>query len=232
MKSLLLICFTVLLCWAPAGVAQSSPDQTRTATETNAARRGESGGEDEKKQFMHSPSVKWLADKTGWSPERVFELSVIVNFAVIALAVIWLSKRNLPGVFRNRNSSIQRAMQEARKASEEARQRLGNIESRLSRLDAEINEMRVTGEKEAAADEQRIHASAEQEARRLSDSAGQEIAAAAKAARRELTAYAAELAVSLAAKQVRVDSATDQSLVHHFTENLTQANGSPGQEKI
>ena len=231
MKRVALVCLMVFLCWGAPGVtAQSSANETRTATETGGA-RPESAGEDEKNQFKHSPSVQWLAEKTGWSPERVFDLSVIANFAVIALAIIWLSKKNLPGVFRERNSSIQRAMQEARKASEEARQRLGDIESRLSRLDAEINEMRNTVEKEASADEQRIRASAEEEAHRIAGSAGEEIAAAAKAARRELTAYAAELAISLATQQVRVDDPTDQSLVRHFAENLTQANGAPGRDK-
>ena len=231
MKRVALICLMVFLCWgAPRVTAQSSANETRTATETPDA-KPESAGEDEKAQFKHSPSVQYLAEKTGLSPERVFDLSVIANFAVIALAIIWLSKKNLPGVFRDRNSSIQRAMQEARKASEEARQRLGEIETRLSRLDAEINEMRAAVEKEAAADEQRIRASAEEEAHRIAGSAGEEIAAAAKAARRELTAYAAELAVSLAAQQVRVDGPTDQSLVRHFGENLAQANGAPGQDK-
>jgi F-type H+-transporting ATPase subunit b len=231
MKRVALICLMILMYWgAPRVAAQSSAGETRTATETSEA-RPESGGEDEKNQFKHSPSVQWLAEKTGWSPERVFDLSVIANFAVIAFAIIWLSKKNLPGVFRNRNSSIQRAMQEARRASEEARQRLSQIETRLSRLDAEINEMRGAVEKEAAADEQRIRASAEGEAHRIAGSAGEEIAAAAKAARRELTAYAAELAISLATQQIRVDGPTDQSLVRHFSENLARANGAPGQEK-
>ena len=53
------------------------------------------------------------------------------------------------------------------------------------------------------------------------ESAEQEIAAAAKLARRELTNYAANLAVSLAAKQIKVDPATDQALVQDFARELS-----------
>ena len=95
---------------------------------------------------------------------------------------------------------------------------MAEIETRLSRLDAEIGDMREAAEKEAAAEEERIKAAADEDARKIVESAEQEIAAAAKAARRELTAYAANLAVSLAAKQIKVDTATDQALVRGFAE--------------
>ena len=110
----------------------------------------------------------------------------MLNFAVIAGTIFYFWKKNLPGVFRNRTASIQQAMVEARKASEEANRRLAEIESRLSRLDSEIAGMRDAAEKEAAAEEARIKAAAEEDARKIVESAEQEIAAAAKLARREL----------------------------------------------
>jgi F0F1-type ATP synthase membrane subunit b/b' len=94
-------------------------------------------------------------------------------------------------------------------------------------LDQEIAQMRATAEKEAAAEEARIRTAAEEDARRIVESAQQEIAAAAKAARRDLTAYAADLAVSLAAKQIKVDAPTDQALLRRFASQLS-ANGAPG----
>jgi len=51
---------------------------------------------------------------------------------------------------------------------------------------------------------------------------------AVKAARRALTAYAGDLAVGLAQKQIHVDSATDQALVRGFTGDLAAAPGGPG----
>lgn len=184
----------------------------------------EAAGEDENAQFKHSASVRWVSKLTGLSLEHAYWLCVVLNFLVIAVLIVWLAKKNLPGMFRNRTASIQQAMEEARKASEEANRRLAGIESRLSRLDAEIGEMRVAAEKEAAAEEQRIKAAAEDDARKIAEAAGQEITAVARAARRELTTFAADLAVSLAKKQIQVDAATDQNLIHDFAHQL-QANG-------
>ena len=81
--------------------------------------------------------------------------------------------------------------------------------------------MRAAGEKEAAAEEERIKAATAEDARRIVESAQQEIAAAAKAARRELTVFAADLAVSLAAKQIQVDGNTDRVLVRRFAGQLS-----------
>jgi F-type H+-transporting ATPase subunit b len=47
-----------------------------------------------------------------------------------------------------------------------------------------------------------------------------EIAAAVDQARRELKAYAADLAVTLAAKRIQVDVSTDEELVRSFIDQL------------
>jgi F-type H+-transporting ATPase subunit b len=184
----------------------------------------EAAGEDDASQFKHSPSVVWVAKVTGMDLEHAYLLCVLLNFVVIAVAIFWLSKKNLPAMFRNRTASIQKAMEEARQASEDANRRLAEIEARLSKLDVEISGMRAAAEQEAAAEEQRIKAAAEEDARKIVESAEQEIAAAVKSARRELTAYAADLAVSLAKKQIHVDTATDQALLRSFAQQLS-ANG-------
>jgi F-type H+-transporting ATPase subunit b len=188
----------------------------------------EAAGEGENEQFKNTPSVKFIAHTLHVSTDTAFLVSMLFNFGVIALAILWVSKKKLPGVFRDRTVSIQKAMEEARRASEEARQRLGGIESRLARLDAEIGEMRASAEQEALAEEQRIKAASEEDARKIVDSAAQEIAAAAKSARRELTAYAADLAVTLARKQIQVDPNTDQGLVRSFANQLGNGAGKEG----
>ena len=181
----------------------------------------EAEGDGEEGQFKHSASVKLLAKLTGLSLEHAYWLSVLVNFAIVAGLIVWLSKKNLPGIFRDRTAFIQKAMEEARRASEDANRRLSEVETRLSRLDAEIGEMKGAAEKDFAAEEARIKAAAEEDARKIIQSAEQEIEAAAKSARRELRAYAADLAVTLATKQIKVDSSTDQALVRGFAEQLS-----------
>jgi F-type H+-transporting ATPase subunit b len=90
--------------------------------------------------------------------------------------------------------------------------------------------MRDAAEKEAVAEEARIKAATEEDAQKIIASAEQEIAAAAKAARRDLTAYAADLAVGLAKKQIHVDAASDETLVHDFAGQLTSAPRGPGKD--
>ena len=81
--------------------------------------------------------------------------------------------------------------------------------------------MKAAGEREVAEEEARIRAAADEDARKIVEGAEQEIAAAAKSARRDLVAYAADLAVSLAQRQIHVDAGTDQALVRNFADRLS-----------
>jgi len=186
---------------------------------------------DEFAEFKQSASVRGIAKLTGLNLQQSYWLSVVLNFVVIAAVIIWAGRKYLPGMFRDRSDAIQKAMQEAQKASEEARRRLAEIESRLMKLDVEIGMMRDAAEKEGAAEEARIQAAAQEDARKIVTSAEQEIAAAAKAARRQLTAYAADLAVGLARKQIHVDAATDQALVRNFAGQLGASSDDSGKAK-
>ncbi len=194
--------------------------------EQNAAAEttGKSGGDDTE-QFKHSASVRMISRATGLSLEGAYWLAVVLNFAIVAGLIVWAAKKNLPAVFKSRTASIQKAIEEARRASEDANQRLANIESRLGKLGDEIAEMRTHSENEAAAEEERIKNAAIEDAKRIVASAEQEIATAAKAARRELTSYAADLAVTLASKQIHVDGPTDEVLLRRFRKDLANEGG-------
>ncbi len=185
----------------------------------------EAAGEDKdpRAEFKQSASVKIIARLTGLSLQQSYWLSMVLNFAVIIGVFVWAGRKYLPTMFRNRTAAIQKAMQDAQKASEEARRKLSEIEARLQRLDVEIDEMREHAAREGSAEEARIRAAAEEDARKIVAAAEQEIAAAVKAARRQLTAHAADLAVALAQKQIRVDAATDQALVRGFAGQLGSA---------
>jgi F-type H+-transporting ATPase subunit b len=198
--------------------ASKQPGFARQLTRETREAAGEET--DDKAQFKQSPSVKFIAHYTGLSTAHAYFLSVFLNFALLAGLFVWAAGKYLPRLFRARTAAIQEAMQEAQKASEEARQRLAEIENRLMKLDVEIGMMRDATEKEAAAEEARIQAAAQEDARKMLESAQQEIAAAAKAARRELAAYAADLAVGLAQKRIHVDAATDRALVRNFAGEL------------
>lgn len=193
-----------------------------TSDELAQASREAAGEENDFKQY---PSVMLLARTLHIKPMVAFWISILFNFAVIAGGIAYMLKKHLPGAFRNRTLSIQRGMAEAQKASEEARQRLSDIENRLSRLDAEIAAMREAAEREATSEEAKIRAAAEQDTRKVIESAEQEIVAAANVARRELKAYAADIAVALAQQQLHLDANTDEALIKSFASELSQ-NGS------
>jgi len=203
---------------------QNASGQQVGAAPAEASRQAASEG-DENAEFKQSPSVRWLASLTGLSPRAAYWVAIVFNFAVIAGAIVFAVKSNLPALFRTRTESIQRGMEEARQSSQEAQRRLNDIEARLAKLDGEIAGMRSAAETEAAAEEQRIRSATEEEAHKIAEAAGQEIQAAARLARRDLTAYAADLAVSLAEKRIQVDAATDRALVLGFVEQLREPNG-------
>ena len=66
----------------------------------------------------------------------------------------------------------------------------------------------------------RIQKAAEEDIRKVVLAAEQEIATAAKQARRELSTHTAGLAIALARQQINVDSNTDQVLVRTFASKL------------
>ncbi len=204
--------------------------QTGIAQELAKASNEAAGEEDETAAFKESPSVQWIARHTGLRPKAAYWASIVLNFAVVAVVLVVVLKSNLPRVFRARTAGIQRNIEEARKASEDARRRLGDIEQRLSKLDAEIAEMRTSAEADAAAEEERIRAAAEGDKQKIVAAAEQEIAVSARAARRELKAYVAELAVGLAEKRIRVDRNADEALVRSFANQFGE-DGAPKESR-
>ena len=201
--------------------AQEAPKPAVTEAQVDTERAKESGQEtDPAQQLRNSPAVKWIARTTGMSNDNAYWLCVLLNFAVVAFLVLYFLRKKLPGFFQARNESIRARIDEARKTSEEARRRLQDVEGRLSRLDVEIAAMRQEADDNAHAEEKRIMAEAENERRRIVAATEQEIAAAANNARRELKAYAAELAVDLAEKKIRVGQDADRELVREFTSQL------------
>jgi F-type H+-transporting ATPase subunit b len=200
---------------------QSSPDHKGFGGELAQQEREATGAEEEENSNLkHSSMVQLLARKTGLSVHQAHIAALSLNFAIIVIVILWAARKFLPDIFRNRSASIQQALAEARTASEDANRRLSDIENRLRQLDGEIGQMQTVGEKEADAEESRIRKAAEEDIRKVVLSAEQEIAAASKQARRELTAHTAGLAIALARKQINVDSNTDQVLIRSFGSKL------------
>jgi F-type H+-transporting ATPase subunit b len=168
----------------------------------------------------HSPVVSWIGSLIKISPEHAYVLSLIINFGILVCFFWMLLRTKIPQMFRERTAAIQKGIREAQAASGEASRRLKDIEARLAKLDTEVAEIRASAEREAVAEEARIREAAEEDKRKVVQTAETEIAAIARDARRELKIYAASLAVDMASRKIRVDEDTDQALVREFVDQL------------
>jgi len=182
--------------------------------------RGEGEAKDEEAAFKYSAAVRGIAKITGLSLTTAYLVCVVINFAIIALLVVFIMKSNVPAMLRNRTQEIQKGIEDARHASEDAGRRLHNVEARLSRLSSEIEEMQKHAEEEARVEENNIRASIDAEKHKILQAAEQEITQIANTVRRDLHRYAAELAVSFAEKGIRIDASSDKALVEGFTDQL------------
>ena len=207
------------------GSAQAGASVGERSTPINAVPEKREEEKDTNEEYRHSKAVVKLGSVVGLNAEQAATAFEVLNFLILAIGVGYLAVKTLPKQFRERNSSIQRHLVDARTATEEAGARLNAVEARLSKLDAEIAGMRAHVEAETARDEQRIRASVEEEAAKIVAAADSEIQAATATARRELQRHAAELAIEHASKRLVVSAETDRLLIQGFAQRLTGEKG-------
>jgi len=166
--------------------------------------------------------VASAAEESGNAAHGTTELFKWINFGILAMLLLWVFKVKLPPIFRKNAETIGSAIAKATTVKKEADRQLGEAEAKLARLEQEIAAMRAAREKEAAEDAARIKEMAKSDAEKISLVAKAEIAAAQRAARMELKALAAKLAVdgaeSLLAKQLTAQA--QESLVSGFVKSL------------
>ncbi|WP_260177589.1 ATP synthase F0 subunit B [Tunturibacter empetritectus] len=208
--------------------APAAGAERQTASEAQSSEKNQQE-EDENDKYLHSATVRALGAKIGLNAEQAATAFTVANFVVLAALVGWFLAKTLPKTFRNRNTSIQKQLVDARTATEDANARLSSVEDRLSKLDGQIAAMRSQSEKDSALDEQRIAASVEEEKQKILAAAEQEITAATALAQRQIQQYAAELAIEQAARKLVVTAETDRLLVQSFAQRLTGDDSKKGQ---
>jgi F-type H+-transporting ATPase subunit b len=154
--------------------------------------------------------------------ERANELFKWINFAIVAAVLIWLFAKKLPAVFRGNADTNSSAITKATAAKEEAERQVREAEAKLANLQREIAALEATARREATEEGDRIRALAQNDAKKVGIAAQAEIEAAERAARLELKALAASLAVegaeSLLAKQLT--PAAQETLLDTFVKSL------------
>jgi F-type H+-transporting ATPase subunit b len=200
--------------------AQESGNSGRQSTPVANSTDAHEGEVDEDDKYRKSPMVTKLGGMMGLNANAAATTFEVLNFAVLAVLVVWFLGKALPKTFKQRTSTIQKSLVDARVATEQASARMSGIEERLSHIDTQISGLRAQSEKDSAADEVRIKATVEEEKAKILASAEQEIAAATLHAQRQLQQYAAELAIEQAAKKLVITAETDRLLVKDFARRL------------
>jgi F-type H+-transporting ATPase subunit b len=145
-----------------------------------------------------------------------------INFAIVAGLLGWVFLKLTPPAFRRNAENISAAITKATAAKAEADRLLREAERKLASLSDEVKQLRAGAEREALAEAERIRNITRSETQKVAAAAKAEIEAAERAARLELKAIAANLAVdraeSLLAKELTPQA--QESLVSAFVKSL------------
>ncbi len=146
----------------------------------------------------------------------------IVNFLILASLLGWLIRKHAGPFFAERSESIVKDIAGARRKLAESEARAKAIDERLARLGLDIDGLKAKARAEMALEHDRIERETGARLKKVFLLADQEMVAATKAARTELKAYTAQLAVELAEKKITSQMTPDlqRSLLGAFVRHL------------
>jgi len=153
------------------------------------------------------------------SAENLFKW---INFALVAGVIVWLCLKKGPAFFGRRAEVISSEIQKSTEAKKQAEQQLQDAETKLQNLEKEVADLRATAQRESVAEAERIRNLTVTDAKKINDAGKAEVDAAERAARLELKAFAANLAIngaeSLLLKQLT--PAAQEALINNFVKTL------------
>jgi len=162
------------------------------------------------------------AEESGTTTEHANEIFKWINFVIVAGLVFWSSRKYVIPFFHKNAESISSAITKATAAKAEADRQLREAEEKLAHLQEEVTQLRAASQREGAAEANRILFISQSDAQKIGLAGKAEIEAAERAARLELKAIAANLAVD-GAEALLVKELTpkaQESLVAAFVKNL------------
>ena len=174
---------------------------------------------DQYAELKCSASVRQLSHWFGLSLEATSHVCGYFNFFLLVALIYWKAKPILTAVAQERSTSIKRAIEGAQQLGDEAASKLAAIEKRWAQLDHEIAAIQASTEAQVNQEERLMLEKNEEDVRRILENSERAIEAAVQHARSELTAFAANLAVSTAHQSMLIDEKTDQNLISAFGVN-------------
>ena len=173
----------------------------------------------------HPPVVEH-AEKAHGSEHAVRDMiAKLLNFGVLVGALVYFLKGPIAGYLAGRSAQIRQDLVTAAEMRKTATARLEEIHQKLAALPAELAALKTRGEEDVVAEKVRIAQAAAVERERLIDQTRREIAMRLRMAKRDLTEYAAALAVSVAQDRIaRTITPEDQlRLVDRYSSQLQEA---------
>ena len=153
------------------------------------------------------------------SAENLFKW---ITFALVAGVIVWLCLKKGPAFFGRRADVISADIQKSTEAKKQADEQLRDAETKLQNLEKEIADLRAGAQRESAAEADRIRNLTLTDEQKIAEAGKAEVNAAERAARLELKALAANLAVngaeSLLVKQLT--PAAQEALINNFVKTL------------
>jgi F0F1-type ATP synthase membrane subunit b/b' len=145
-----------------------------------------------------------------------------IHFIILAGVAYWLFKKVLPPVFRRNRDKISDSITKATAAKAEAEEKLQAAAAKLASLEQEVAHFRAQAQNEAAAELARLRGMTKTDLEKVSIAAQAEVEAAERAARVELRALAAKLAVDRAESLVatQMTPAVQEAMINSFVESL------------
>ena len=149
----------------------------------------------------------------------------LLNFAILVGVLVYFLKSPVAGFLSGRSAQIRQDLVTAAEMRRTATAELEEIRRRMAALPAELSALKTRGEEDVRAEQERITQAATVDRQRLLEQTRREIEMRLRLARRELTEYAAELAVSVAEKRIAATITPDDQLrlVDRYTTQLGEA---------
>jgi F-type H+-transporting ATPase subunit b len=153
------------------------------------------------------------------SAENLFKW---INFALVVGVILWLCLKKGPAFFGRRADVISSGIQKSTEAKKKADEHLRDAETKWENLKKEIADLRAGAQRESAAEADRLRNLTLTDEQKIAEAGKAEVNAAERAARLELKALAANLAVngaeSLLVKQLT--PAAQEALINNFVKTL------------
>jgi F-type H+-transporting ATPase subunit b len=160
-------------------------------------------------------------EEKGQEPAHAL-LFKVINFVLLVGGLGYVLRKPAADFFSSRLASIQKSLDEGRKALETSQVQLQAVEEKLQHLEEEIAAFRASAAREIEAERQRLQQATAEEAARILESARAQMGTAVRGAKLELKNYAAQQAVTLAEGLIRdrLDESGRRRLVSQFAATL------------